>query len=204
MKDGIIFKERHYCIIRNTLSEELLGFLTEYYANKSEVYNTKRKDNYVNRYNIDEGSVNDPQALGSYSIYGDIPTDMILVKLKPLIEQHTGLKLNEQYSYLRVYKKGSVLEEHTDRDSCEISATLNIGCDKIWPIYLEVESKTVEVKLGVGDMLLYKGAMLKHWREEFKGEACIQTFLHYNNVNTTSSKYDHRPHLGLPAWFKGQ
>ena len=204
MKDGIIFKERHYCIIRNTLSEELLGFLTEYYANKSEVYNTNRKYNYVNRYNIDEGSVNDPQALGSYSIYGDIPTDMILVKLKPLIEQHTGLKLNEQYSYLRVYKKGSVLEEHTDRDSCEISATLNIGCDKIWPIYLEVESKTVEVKLGVGDMLLYKGAMLKHWREEFKGEACIQTFLHYNNVNTTSSKYDHRPHLGLPAWFKGQ
>ena len=83
MKDGIIFKERHYCIIRNTLSEELLGFLTEYYANKSEVYSTKRKYNYVNRYNIDEGSVNDPQALGSYSIYGDIPTDMILVKLKP-------------------------------------------------------------------------------------------------------------------------
>ena len=55
MKDGTTFKERHYCIIRNTLSEELLSFLTEYYANKSEVYNTKRKYNYVNRYNIDEG-----------------------------------------------------------------------------------------------------------------------------------------------------
>ena len=204
MKDGIIFKEKHYCVIRNTLSEELLGFLTEYYANKSEVYNTKRKYNYVNRYNIDEGSVNDPQAIGSYSIYGDIPTDMILVKLKPLIEQNTGLKLNEQYSYLRVYKKESVLKKHVDRDSCEISATLNIGCDKIWPIYLEVEGKTVEVKLGVGDMLIYKGAMLKHWREKFEGEACIQTFLHYNNINTRSVKYDHRPHLGLPSWFKGK
>ena len=65
MQDGTTFKEKGFCIIRKTLSEELLSFLTEYYANKSEVYNTKRKYNYVNRYNIDEGSVNDPQALGS-------------------------------------------------------------------------------------------------------------------------------------------
>ena len=103
-----------------------------------------------------------------------------------------------------MYKKGAVLEKHIDRDSCEISATLNIGCDKIWPIYLEVDNKPVEVKLGVGDLLIYKGAFLEHWRERFEGETCIQTFLHYNDVRTTKVKYDQRPHLGLSSWFKGK
>jgi len=204
MKDGITFKDKHYCIVKNTLSKELANFLTEYYANKAEIYNTWRKYNYVNRYNQHAGTLNDPQAIGCYSQYGDIPTEMILVKLKPLIEKTTGLKLNEQYSYLRVYKKGAVLEKHIDRDSCEISATLNIGCDKIWPIYLEIDNKPVEVKLGVGELLIYKGAFLEHWRERFEGETCIQTFLHYNDVNTRSVKYDHRPHLGLSSWFRGK
>tara|TARA_R110001592_G_scaffold311470_1_gene586318 strand:+ start:2014 stop:2625 length:612 start_codon:yes stop_codon:yes gene_type:complete len=203
MKDGITFKDNYYCVIKNTLSKEITSFLTEYYSNKAAVYKTMRHYNYVNKYNQDEGTFIDPQAIGCYSKYGDIPTDMILVKLKPLIEQNTGLKLNEQYSYLRVYKKESVLEKHKDRESCEISATLNIGCDKIWPIYLEVNNKQVEVNLGVGDLLVYKGSMLNHWREKFTGETCIQTFLHYNDVNTRSVKYDHRPHLGLPSWFKG-
>tara|TARA_R100001369_G_scaffold84650_1_gene117647 strand:+ start:2857 stop:3471 length:615 start_codon:yes stop_codon:yes gene_type:complete len=204
MKDGIVFKDRHYCVIRNTLSKELLGFLTEYFSNKAEIYKTKRKYNFVNRYNLNEGTLNDPQAPGSYSIFGDIAGDMLLVKLKSLVEEKTNLKLIEQYSYTRAYKKETVLEKHTDRDSCEISVTLNIGCDKIWPIYLEVEKKQIEIKLGVGDLLIYKGSILPHWREKFEGETCIQTFLHYNNVNTTDVKFDHRPHLGLPHWFRGK
>ena len=41
MQDGTTFKEKGFCIIRKTLSEELLSFLTEYYSNKAEVYKTK-------------------------------------------------------------------------------------------------------------------------------------------------------------------
>jgi hypothetical protein len=48
---------------------------------------------------------------------------------------------------------------------------------------------------------------LEHWREKFKGEECVQVFLHYNNCKTPGAKdnmFDQRIHLGLPAWFKRQ
>jgi hypothetical protein len=62
------------------------------------------------------------------------------------------------------------------------------------------------MNLKQGDMLVYKGCELEHWREKFKGDECIQVFLHYNNSRTPGSKknmFDQRPHLGLPDWFKG-
>ena len=71
MKDGTTFKERHYCIIRNTLSEELLSFLTEYYCNKAEVYKTKLRYNFVNRYDESEGTLNEARVIASATIYGN-------------------------------------------------------------------------------------------------------------------------------------
>ena len=65
----------------------------------------------------------------------------------------------------------------------------------------------IKVKLEPGDMLIYSGCDLEHWREEFKGKDCGQVFLHYNKANSKSAKeneLDKRPLLGLPAWFKGQ
>tara|TARA_R100000742_G_C4259822_1_gene77633 strand:- start:819 stop:1091 length:273 start_codon:yes stop_codon:yes gene_type:complete len=77
-----------------------------------------------------------------------------------------------------------------------------------WPIYLEPSGKEgmkgVKVNLKPGDMLVYRGCDLQHWREKFKGKEYIQVFLHYNNVKTKGSKnniFDKRPHIGLPAWF---
>jgi hypothetical protein len=86
---------------------------------------------------------------------------------------------------------------------------MNLGGDD-WPIYLEPSGlngkKGVKINLKQGDMLVYKGCELEHWREKFKGDECIQVFLHYNNSRTPGSKknmFDQRPHLGLPDWFKG-
>ena len=56
-----------------------------------------------------------------------------------------------------------------------------------------------------GDMLVYKGCDVEHWREEFTGENCGQVFLHYNDASdpkAEENKYDTRPFLGLPGWFK--
>ena len=142
------------------------------------------------------------------------------------MQKHTGLKLSETYSYARIYKKGDVLNRHKDRFSCEISTTMNLGGDD-WPIYLE-NKKNVgipdtlgpdgkkytakstnegkKITLKPGDMLVYKGMMLEHWREVFLGEDCAQVFLHYNDVKSKDADkniFDGRPHLGLPAWFKG-
>ena len=136
------------------------------------------------------------------------------------MEEVTGLKLYPAYTYARIYKKGDELKRHKDRFSCEISTTMNLGGDD-WPIYLEPNAKKGGVKPGVGyvsdntkgvrvdlkpgDMLVYRGVELEHWREKFKGKQCVQVFLHYNNRKTVGAKdnmFDKRPHLGLPSWFK--
>jgi len=124
------------------------------------------------------------------------------------------------YTYARVYKKGDELKRHKDRFSCEISTTMNLGGDD-WPIYLSPnenvgapdgknitvasKAKGVRVDLKPGDMLVYRGVELEHWRKKFKGKECVQVFLHYNNRKTPGAKdnmFDKRPHLGLPSWFK--
>ena len=146
--------------------------------------------------------------------------ETLLLKCQPGMEKATGLKLYPAYTYARIYKKGDELKRHKDRFSCEISTTMNLGGDD-WPIYLEPNSKLggviegfgyvskntkgVKVDLKPGDMLVYRGVELEHWREKFKGNECIQVFLHYNNRKTPGAKenmFDRRPHLGLPSWFK--
>ena len=57
-----------------------------------------------------------------------------------------------------------------------------------------------KINLKVGDMLVYSGCDLEHWREPFKGDNCAQVFLHYNNIDGpfgTKNKFDHRPLLGI-------
>ena len=54
-------------------------------------------------------------------------------------------------------------------------------------------------------MLIYSGCEVEHWREAFPGKNCAQVFLHYNDStkNTAAAnKFDGRPFLGLPAFYK--
>ena len=64
----------------------------------------------------------------------------------------------------------------------------------------------IKEELDPGDMLLYSGCDLEHWREEFRGNNCGQVFLHYNRKGSKLAKeneFDKRPFIGLPPWFKG-
>ena len=91
-----------------------------------------------------------------------------------------GERVLPTYCYARVYYKGAILERHTDRPSCEVSVTLNLGSDKEWPIFIRTpEGEEVSVTLGPGDAMLYYGCDAEHWRERFDGICCNQVFLHY-------------------------
>ena len=73
--------------------------------------------------------------------------------------------------------------------------------------YVPSNSPGVKVELKPGDMLIYSGCDLEHWREPFEGNNNAQVFLHYNNKsepNARAQKFDTRMHLGLPSWFKGK
>ena len=189
---------------------------------QKQVYDTCRQARYFSPFENIIGHYEDEneQIPNTYSAYGNIAMETLMLKCQPGMEKATGLKLYPAYTYARVYKKGDELKRHKDRFSCEISTTMNLGGDD-WPIYLEPDPKKGGVKPGVGyvsdntkgvrvdlkpgDMLVYSGCELEHWREKFKGKECVQVFLHYNNRKTPGAKdnmFDKRPHLGLPSWFK--
>jgi hypothetical protein len=217
-----MFKKNKYTVIRQAISKELAAFVANYFCMQKQVYDTCRERKYFSPFeNIIGYYENDQDQIpNTYSQYANMAMETLLLKCQPGMEKATGLKLYPAYSYARIYKKGDVLERHKDRFSCEISTTMNLGGDD-WPLYLEPDptkggekpgvgyvsdnTKGVRVDLKPGDMLVYSGCELEHWREKFKGKECVQVFLHYNNRKTPGSKdnmFDKRPHLGLPSWFK--
>ena len=215
------FKKNKFKIIKKAISKDLALFVYNYFLMKRQVAKTLLEKRYISPFETMFGVWTDMQVPNTYSHYADIVMETLLLKLQPVMEKETGLKLNPNYSYARIYKKGDILKRHKDRFSCEISTTLNLGGDS-WPIYLDSTGtdnvineeqnliqpnapKGIKVNLKPGDMLVYKGNLLEHWREPFEGEDCAQVFLHYNNIATSGAEeniFDKRIHLGLPNDLK--
>jgi hypothetical protein len=213
------FKTKGYIVIKQAVDKKIANFVYKYFLLKREVAKVLIEQRFISPYDSSWGTWKDNQVPNTYSHYGDLAMETLLQEVKPIMEKETKLKLIPTYSYARIYKEGDVLHKHKDRFSCEISTTLNLGGDK-WPIfinpnhkegtvsttgYLPSKSKGIEVNLNPGDMLVYKGNILEHWRDAFKGKDCGQVFLHYNNAATKGSnknKFDARPMLGLPSNFK--
>jgi len=194
------FKKNKYIVVKKAIDLKLAIFISKYFLLKKNVAQTLFQSKYISSMNKDYGTWEDPQVFGTYSHYSDMVMETLLQEMLPLMEKHTKLKLNETYSFARIYKKGDILKKHKDRFSCEISTTLNLSGDQ-WPIFLEPD---IKINLKQGDMLIYRGNILEHWREKFTGKECIQVFLHYNDKKTKDAdlnKYDTRPHLGLPDSF---
>ena len=175
-----------------------------------QVYDTCKATRYFSPFEqiIGYYETKEEQIPNTYSQYANMAMETLMLKCQPAMEKATGLKVIPSYSYARIYKKGDELKRHKDRFSCEISTTMNLGGD-LWDIYLEPSGKEnmkgIKVQLDPGDMLVYRGCELEHWREKFKGKECVQVFLHYNNRKTPGAKenmFDKRLHLGLPDWFK--
>ena len=203
------FKKNKYTVLKKAISKELADFVYKYFLNKRNVARFLFDQKYISPFNKEYGVWNDEQVPNTYSHYGDIAMETLLQEVKPVMQKHTGLKLSPTYSYARIYKNGDVLARHKDRYSCEISTTLNLGGDP-WSIYLDPTGKKgqagIEINLDPGDMLIYSGCDLEHWREEFTGQNCGQVFLHYNKKGSKLAKenyLDKRPLLGAPGWFKG-
>ena len=204
------FKKNKYTVIKNAISKDLATYCYNYILMKKQVYDTCLEARYISPFETMLGiyEKNNEQIPNTYSFYSDIAMETLMLKCQPIMEKTTGLKLYPAYTYGRVYKKGDILKRHKDRFSCEISTTMNLGGDK-WSIYLEPSGeqgkKGIKVDLEAGDMLVYRGCELEHWREPLQENDCIQVFLHYNTAKSKNNNmYDGRPCLALPDWFKGK
>ena len=210
------FETKKYQVIKNAVSYELANFIYNYFLLKKDAVQFMYENNIHSQSPI-LGGWSDEQIPNTYSCYADFVMETLMMKVLPKMQKETGLKLVPTYSYARVYKKGDCLHRHKDRPSCEISTTVHLGGDP-WSIFIDgtgadsvINERKNEIKpnapagtrvdLEVGDMLVYSGCELEHWREPFEGDSCGQVFLHYNNVdgpNAASNLFDGRPKLGLP------
>jgi predicted 2-oxoglutarate/Fe(II)-dependent dioxygenase YbiX len=163
-------------------------------------------------------TLKDDQCPLSECIGGTVVFDSLLEQLTPHFEKVCGKKLYPTYSYARLYAPGDELKVHTDRHSCEISATITLGYEgDVWPIYFGDYDKTgngksavtqseittylcneQSISMEVGDAVIYLGIDKVHWREPYKeGKWQAQIFLHYVDANGPYSefKYDKREKL---------
>ena len=205
-----------YQVIKNAISYDLANFIFNYFLLKRDAV----KYMYENNITYDNGMLGtwtDQQIPNTYSHYADHVMETLLMKTLPVMQKETGLELVPTYSYARAYKKGDILKRHKDRPSCEISTTIHLGGNQ-WSIFIDPTGSNnvideyknihkpnapqgVKVDLDIGDMLVYSGCELEHWREQFQGDVCVQVFLHYNHVNgqfAEKNKFDKRLLLGIP------
>lgn len=156
--------ENNYLIIPNFISPERSKILSDEFK----LYCEK------------ENLSGDDQSPNSHSIYNHISFLELLCEKTPEVSTLIEETVLPTYSYARVYKEGSVLESHVDRDACEISLTLHLDGDYPWPIWIETPQQEKRfVSLNPGDAMIYLGRIAPHWREEYKGSYYSQVFLHY-------------------------
>ena len=178
------FKTKKYQVIKGALSKELANFIFNYMLLQRDAVDFMVKNNKVNPVNPFIGNRVDHQIPGAYSKYADWVMETLLMFMIPIMKAKTGMELLPTYSYTRLYGADNILSGR------ETTTVVKPGAPK-----------GVRVDLKVGDMLIYSGCELEHWREPFQGNICSQVFLHYNHAKGPFSKtnlLDGRPLLGIP------
>ena len=113
------------------------------------------------------------QVNGSMSRYNHPsykPAHRLILKL---IQNILEMDLLPTYYFDRFYYKGQELSRHTDRPSCEISATVQVSTNRegAWPIWFQLPDNTEKsVSMKDGDMVIYKGYDIEHWREPLQSK----------------------------------
>lgn len=189
MTDNVkTFQEFGYCLVKSAVPKDLIEFVTQYALFDE----------------MQDFSPDGHQVPKAHAKYADPAMETMLLYLHSILEKNTGLTLHPTYSFYRVYRQGDELIPHKDRPSCEISCTMSFNRsyddnDYSWPIFMDGN----EVLLNPGDLVIYRGCDLEHWRKPFdvKDENAwhVQGFFHYVDAHGPYSdyKYDKRESVGL-------
>ena len=198
------FEKNKYVTLPKVIDGQILDFLYSYiqiFADRFEIVR-KQLPKYFNEH--EHGWIYPPgwPAAGAFSKFGDMVAETLLLSIKNEIENKIGLELIPTYGFFRLYKKGNDLVLHTDRNSCEISISLCIGyVGEPWPLYIN----GTPIYQEPGDMVIYRGCEVEHYRKPYEGTHQAQLFLHYTDKNGLYGGeefiFDGRPFVGLPVVY---
>lgn len=135
----------------------------------------------------------DPE-IGRAVMENENVTHFIHHQINDLINRVTQEPIKPSYTLLCFYSDGASLPRHIDRAQCVWNVSLLIDTepetdlDSSWPIYLEVNGEPREVRLEMGDAVLYRGAETPHWRDALPdGQKATLIFCHFVPVDFKGS-----------------
>ena len=206
------FHENRYVVLRNFIPKDIINMTLDTW--KTIEANPNYKDSFFHR-EIDTTYNSPKSSLGkSQGCYKFPPAVALHRWLRDNLRDVIDIELVETYSYTRTYDRGAYLKSHTDRPSCEISATICLDYksddNTPWKIWVQNDRNyiddavqdqqqlfdffqkpvigkrkgSVAVSLEVGDVLLYQGPNIPHWRDTFLGDYSSHMFLHFINANS--------------------
>lgn len=189
MKKENDFQTKKYQVVKNIISKDVAKLTTQALLFSEADYKTKNKI-------IDS----DPQVPGMQMFYSHSVTESLMVLLLPKMEKIVGDKLTPTYSYARVYRNGSVLKEHIDRPSCEVSISIQLAAVGVknkngWGITMGEET----LYLSDCDAVIYNGIKVLHKRDELFCEPNgfqVQVFCHYVKTNGRFSRFAYDKRMG--------
>jgi hypothetical protein len=139
-------------------------------------------------------------------LFNDAPFIEYTDYIQAILENYLGHRLHPTYNMGRVYNKGIKMEKHVDRAPCQVSITLPIAYRPMnWPINIDSKKGTREVQQHVGDMLLYKGCEVLHYRKENTiADIQYQHYFHFIDIDTEEGAYMYQfsdEHLLTPDFW---
>ena len=149
---------------------------------------------------------NDPTVPGCFSWYSPLCFEALSLYVQPKVEKMLGTDLLPTYSYGRIYTEGSELEKHTDRRSSQLAVNVSLARDIQWDLHFEWKGQDLMVDLKPGDVVIYSGDTIPHWRDKYTGKEHVNAFLQfvYADGPYAALKYDARPYLATPYQMTAQ
>ena len=187
------FSKNGYEVVRNVISKDLLHHLKIQFE-------MLRNNHFFLTKETNKFAFGDSVSPNSFCVYCPPFSESLAIKFHDQISEITNFKLYPTYTLARIYYKGAILPPHIDRPACEISISLCVDSTYIWDFFIKDKNEQKKtLSLNPGDMCVYSGCELTHWREPYQGEMQMQMLLHYVNINGTKAdhQYDKRPMMGL-------
>jgi hypothetical protein len=105
------------------------------------------------------------------STYDEETARFVQAQITPLVNRITHAPVRPSHCQVSVYQPGAFLRPHKDQPQYVWNLSLVLDGEpeleeaRAWPICMEVAGRTREVRLEIGDAVLYRGSEFTHWRD---------------------------------------
>ncbi|HYP01195.1 MAG TPA: hypothetical protein VER76_13465 [Pyrinomonadaceae bacterium] len=126
-----------------------------------------------------KASSNKHYAHNRRSIYDEETSRFVQHQITALVNRITTAPVRPSHCQVSVYQPGAFLRRHKDQPQYVWNLSLVVDAEpeleeaSAWPICMEVEGRTHEVRLEIGDAVLYRGSEFTHWRNVLPADQSV-------------------------------